>query len=304
MMSSPQISVVLPTHNRAGILGRAVTSVLDQTFSDLELIVVDDGSTDDTHAVLNTIQDPRLVYVRLEERRGAARARNAGIRRARGAFIAFQDSDDEWLPSKVEDQLALLAEHAPSVGAVGGRYCIDGGQMSNQVIAPHLEAGEDYERELLEGPCCITPVWLIRRTLLDELQLFDEQMPCLEDWDLMLRLSQRTSMRAVPRDVLIKRGAADSLGADVERRAPAMAELLRRHGTRFLAYPRRHASYCLELAYLYLLLGQPARSLRFALRALRRRGATRKMLVAFARACIHFQRHGHRAWPIPGLADE
>jgi glycosyltransferase involved in cell wall biosynthesis len=303
-MSSPGVSVVLPTHSRSGTLGAAVRSVLAQTFADLELIVVDDGSTDDTAALMASFDDPRLVYVHMAERRGAAVARNTGIRRARADLIAFQDSDDEWLASKLEDQLAVFHRSGPGLGAVGGRYSIQAGTVSEQVTAPHLEAGRDYEAELLEGPCCITPVWLIRRPVLDELGLFDERMPCLEDWDLMLRLSERTAMCAVAKEVLVKRGAADSLGADLSRRAPAMEELLRRHGHRFLAHPRRHASFCLELAYLCLLQGQAGRALRYGARSLRRRGASARMLVAFARACVNARAFGRPTWPVPGLVDD
>lgn len=303
-MTTPMVSVVLPTRNRSAMVGRAVSSVLDQTADDLELIVVDDGSTDDTEAVVGAIDDPRLSYVRLDRHRGAAVARNTGLRRARGQFLAFQDSDDEWLPNKLELQLELLRQHSPEVGAVGGRYAVvDAGSMSAQISAPRLESGRDYEPELLEGPCCITPVWLIKRKLVFELGLFDERMPCLEDWDLMLRLSQRTGMRAVAENVLIKRGDGASLGADVSRRAPAMEELLRRHGRRFLSYPRRHAGFCLELSYLLLATGQPVKAARYAARTLRRRGASGQMLAVFAKACARAVSSGRATWPVPGLAE-
>jgi len=302
-MSTPQVSVILPTRNRAPMLERAVHSVLAQTVADLELIVVDDGSSDDTEAVLSTIDDPRVSYVKLEQHRGAAVARNTGLRRSEGEFVAFQDSDDEWLPQKLELQLALLKRAGPELGAVGGRYAVEAGSMSGQISAPRLENGAGYEEELLEGPCCITPVWLIRRPLVFALGLFDERMPCLEDWDLMLRLSKLTRMQAVPENVLIKRGDGASLGADISRRAPAMEELLRRYGHRFLAYPRRHAGFCLELSYLCLVRGNRAKAIRYAIRALRRRGASAGMLAAFVRACAQVTSSGQATWPVPGLAE-
>jgi glycosyltransferase involved in cell wall biosynthesis len=117
---SPLISVVLPTYNRASMLAVAVQSVLAQTFADLELIVVDDGSTDETPGVLEAIADPRLVRLRSDQQRGAAVSRNAGIGAARGEFLAFQDSDDEWLPGKLERQLSVFADHGSGLGAVGG----------------------------------------------------------------------------------------------------------------------------------------------------------------------------------------
>lgn len=301
-MNPPRVSVVLPTRDRAPILCRAIESVLNQSFGDLELIVVDDGSTDNTASVLASFDDPRLVYLRLGDHSGAAAARNAGIRQARGSYVAFQDSDDEWLPDKLARQLELLEAPGSRLAGVGGRYSIDAGPFSGQIDAPRLERGQDYEADLLEGPCCITPLWVIRREILDELELFDERMPCLEDWDLMLRLSNLAPIRAVADNVLIKRGAADSLGADIERRAPAMEALLQRHGRRFLAYPHRHASYCLELAYLCLARRQRLRALRYTARSLRRRGATPRMLRAFLLACARARGSRRPPWPIPGLA--
>src|SRR5262245_7829489 len=94
--SLPAVRIVLPTYNRAALLPRAIRSVLRQTYSDFELIVVDDGSEDATADAIQCFADPRLRYLRLPSNRGAGAARNAGIRMARAAFIAFQDSDDEW----------------------------------------------------------------------------------------------------------------------------------------------------------------------------------------------------------------
>jgi glycosyltransferase involved in cell wall biosynthesis len=303
MMSAPRVSVILPTRNRATTLPQAVGSVLSQTFQDLELIVVDDASSDATESAIKAIADPRIAYVRLPEHRGAAVARNTGIRQARGELIAFQDSDDEWSPTKLEHQIDLLTREGSTLGAVGGRYAIDGDSTMDQISAPRLETADEYESELLEGSCLITPLWLIRRSLLIELGLFDERMPCLEDWDLMLRLSTHARMRALDETVLIKGGAPDSLGADFSRRAPAMEEILRRHGRRFLAHPRRHAAFCLELSYLCFANGHPLKAVRYTLRAFRRRGVSRQLVVAFAWACARRVRWGHATWPIPGLAE-
>lgn len=301
---SPLVSVILPTHNRSVMLSVAIQSVLEQSFAELELIVVDDCSTDGTAELLGEIVDPRLVCLRNDRRRGAAISRNAGVAAARGEFVAFQDSDDEWLPGKLEHQLRLFADHGSSLGAVGGRYRIEGGAKTLAVKAPNLEAGHDYEQELLVGPCCITPLWLIRRRLVDQLGRFDERMPCLEDWDLMLRLSKATSMKALAEDVLIKRGAPDSLGADIPSRMAGMEELLRRHGDRFHAFPRRHASYCLELGYLCFVSGRSRDAWHYSLQALSRGRPSWRMLRAFAQACLEARSTGHPRWPIPGVVGE
>lgn len=104
----PLVSVVIPTYNRAEFLPRAVESVLRQTVDDFELIVVDDASTDDTEAVVERFDDPRVEYVRHGTNRGGSAARNTGIERSSGEYIAFLDSDDEWYPRKLERQVEEL----------------------------------------------------------------------------------------------------------------------------------------------------------------------------------------------------
>ena len=104
------ISVVLPTYNRARCLSRSINSVLNQTFSNLELIIVDDGSTDNTRELVESFSDPRIRYI-YQENAGACAARNHGINEALGTYIAFQDSDDEWRKDKLEIQLNALIKN-------------------------------------------------------------------------------------------------------------------------------------------------------------------------------------------------
>ena len=124
---SPPVSVVIPAYNRAATIGAAIDSVLRQTFTDFELVVVDDGSTDGTLAAARAVTDPRLRVVAAPHNLGAAGARNLGVAEARGTWIAFQDSDDEWLPEKLARQMARLATPAPEGAGWGagwgGCYC-------------------------------------------------------------------------------------------------------------------------------------------------------------------------------------
>ena len=109
----PPVSVVIPAYNRAPTIGAAIDSVLRQTFTDFELVVVDDGSTDGTLTAARAIADPRLRVIAAPQNMGAAGARNLGVAEARGTWIAFQDSDDEWLPEKLAKQMARLATPPP-----------------------------------------------------------------------------------------------------------------------------------------------------------------------------------------------
>lgn len=115
---NPTVSVVIPTYNRAALLGRSIRSVLGQSYKDFELIVIDDGSTDETSHVVADFADPRIRYLPLPHNTGAGAARNAGVRVARGKFLAFQDSDDEWLPSKLAKQISAFESGPARLGMV------------------------------------------------------------------------------------------------------------------------------------------------------------------------------------------
>ena len=132
--STPTVSVVIPTHNRSDLLPRAIRSVFAQTFQDWEVIVVDDGSTDDTAAVVRSFRDERVRYVKLERNSGPSRARNVGIDGARGRYLAFLDSDDEYLPHKLETQLRQFQTNPyklARLGVVLGHRRVQGGQSAS-----------------------------------------------------------------------------------------------------------------------------------------------------------------------------
>ena len=114
----PAVSVIIPTYNRAEFLRLAITSVLNQTFQDFEIIVVDDASEDHTHEVMNNLNDKRIKYIRHEVNKRVSAARNTGVLHSSGDYIAFLDDDDEWLPSKLQRQVALLEDSTSTCGGV------------------------------------------------------------------------------------------------------------------------------------------------------------------------------------------
>jgi glycosyltransferase involved in cell wall biosynthesis len=184
------VSVVIPTYNRAAIVVRAIESVLRQTFRDLELIVVDDCSADGTADAVVQIGDARVQYVRLAKNRGQWHAENIGIARARGEWVAFLDDDDEWLPDKLQKQLARVdQEPDPRVSAV---YCRslaqdqDGLRPVREWLAPE----GNVTASLLAGGQTMTPtVYMVKRSALLEVGGFDEALAGAQDWDLWLRLA-------------------------------------------------------------------------------------------------------------------
>jgi len=227
----PTVSVVLPTYNREALIGRSIRSVLKQTYRDFELIIVDDGSTDTTMAEVGRIRDPRLHYVRIEENRGAGAARNLGIGRARGRFIAFQDSDDEWVPVKLERHMRAFDTCPPTVGVVySDMHRIRRDGRTDYHRSPTITPG------VLIDPCtgfyqvCKLGIQssVIRRECLAGVGGFNETFPALEDLELFLRLSRSTNFHhlATP---LVKYYETDGLSNNVPAKLAARTLLLRLH---------------------------------------------------------------------------
>lgn len=207
LSSSPQVSVVIPTYNRAVVLGRAIRSVLTQTFSDLECVIVDDGSTDHTIAIVEAFSDPRLRLLRLHVNRGANHARNVGIRAARGELIAFLDSDDEWLPQKLERQVARMQGTAYSgVTVVYCRYYEHDGATDRMTPHGTIYEGEVFEHLLTGWHPPSTSLFLVTRASLHAIGGFDECLPSAQDYDLCLRLAEaHNQFAAVDEPLVIKR---------------------------------------------------------------------------------------------------
>jgi len=184
------ISVIIPSYNRAATLPMAIESVLGQTYRDIELIIVDDGSTDGTEGLIRSITDSRLRYIKLEKNGGACRARNIGIDAARGEHIAFQDSDDRWRYDKLERQLRFLQETGADVAYCAiERYGVDS-QVSVRFPAAPIDNSAPKEirfRKLLEQNT-LAMVTVICKAECARAVRFDESLPRRQDWDWALRV--------------------------------------------------------------------------------------------------------------------
>lgn len=203
MGSNPKVSVILPSYNRASYLPRSIRSVLSQTFSSLELILIDDGSTDNTGLVASAIKDSRFRYHRLPVNVGGAEARNVGISMARGEIISFQDSDDQWVAEKLEKTVAEL-DSDPNLGAVYTSFIQVGG-AGCKLVPPRGKTYCKYAfyKALLWENVVGTPTLSVRKSILDEAGGFDPSMPRYQDWELALRLSQQTSFKHLEKPLLL-----------------------------------------------------------------------------------------------------
>jgi glycosyltransferase involved in cell wall biosynthesis len=236
----PLVSVVIPTYNRGWTLKEAIDSVLDQDYGNLELIVVDDGSTDDTPQLLSAYAD-RLRYLR-QTNRGVSAARNAGIRASRGAFIALLDSDDIWLPGKLIAQVDYFIRHPQALICQTQEIWIRNGRRVNPGKRHRKPAGMIFEKSL--ALCLVSPsAVMMRPSLLAEVGLFDESLPACEDYDLWLRIAWQHPIHLIDRPLIVKRGGhTDQLSRMPELdkfRIRAIARLL---DGEFLSTSQRMAS--------------------------------------------------------------
>lgn len=267
----PRVSVVLPTYNRAAFLKRSIGSVLGQSCRDLELIVVDDGSTDDTERLVAGYVDDRVRYIRRDSNRGAGAARNTGIALAKGRYIAFQDSDDEWLPSKLERQLAVLDKSPADVGvAYSSFWRVDG---PSRVLIPPADAAApvdgDIHRTLLNENFVGVPVVLIKAECFSDGRAFNETLAMFEDWELWLRLSRSYRFRYIPEPLAVSYGTPSSVNSQcAARRMAACQEILRLHMDSFRAEPGILARHYRHIAKTLLLTGRPFDGAAYAVRAL------------------------------------
>ncbi len=202
----PLVSVIIPTYNRASVLPRAIKSVLGQTFSDFELLVVDDGSDDSTADILETFEGKLKPL--FQENRGVAAARNLGIKCSTGPFLAFLDSDDEWLPEKLARQTDLIDAANPDfICHTDELWLRNGIEVPQKGI--HCKQGGRFFPRALER-CLISPSSvMVSRILLDRVGWFDEGLPAAEDYDLWLRVTAFHDVGFVPDRLVIKHGGRE-----------------------------------------------------------------------------------------------
>ncbi len=198
--SLPLVSVIIPVFNRAGIIERSLRSVLAQTVDDLEVIVVDDGSrdVDALEDVIASIHDLRIILVKLDRNRGLSAARNAGINAARGRYLAFQDSDDYWMPEKLARQLEVFERTGDrKVGLVYCRYYGETDEGESEVTGPMLRG--HITDEILDGQFRFigTQMYLVRRDVFAKDVKFDESMRHTEDRDYLIRCSLEVEIDGV-----------------------------------------------------------------------------------------------------------
>jgi glycosyltransferase involved in cell wall biosynthesis len=249
---TPKVSVILPVHNRADVLPRAIESVLGQELGDFELVVVDDGSTDGSAEVAELFGDERIRLIRLDRNRGGNVARNEGIRAARAPLIAFLDSDDRYFPDKLawtaaeferRPKLELLVDSFIKVQPPGARKA--------EVVRrnPVIDEREQFRTTLFTRRLWkATPAITVKRQIAIEAGLFDETLRRLQDFDFLIRVSEMANCASTDRVLWVKYWDAGAISAQ-DNMIPANVELVRRH-PEYLRNPayRPGLAYALRLS--------------------------------------------------------
>lgn len=223
------VSIIIPTYNRAGTIMRSIQSVIEQSYTEWELIIIDDGSTDNTKDIVKSVmeQEVRIRYIHCPENKGQAFARNAGIQAAGGEYIAFQDSDDCWLPDKLQRQMSIMEAH-PEYGLVYGQVVYDENGMLSAPYPP-VDGGEQVFKACLKQNQIGTPTMLVRKEVFDTIGLFDTSLAALEDYELALRITKRFPTGFVTAPVLKAYKSADSVSRDLGNHLIASCIILKKY---------------------------------------------------------------------------
>lgn len=197
------VSVVIPTHNRADLLPRAIESVLKQTYANFEIIVVSDGSTDNTEDIVKKYseKDSRVKYIGYSPARGGNVARNTGIEASKGEYVAFLDDDDEWLPEKIEKQAALLDKDDNVSLVYTGVHIIYVNEKVEYNSMPK-DRGDLKKRILIDNCIGTTSTVILRKIVLQDSGMFDVKLKALQDFDLWIRIARHSKVEVVPEPMI------------------------------------------------------------------------------------------------------
>lgn len=201
---TPFFSVIIPTYNRQRLFEIALKSVLNQTYRDFEVIVVDDGSTDQTSEVIRNLVDTRIKYL-YQENQGVSHARNRGLEISNGKFMAFLDSDDRWVPQKLERVNEATNQHPHISIFHTDEIWYKGGRLLNQKKKHKKPSGYVYLQAL--PLCCIgMSTAVVKREVFEKIGLFDESLPACEDYDFWLRATHSFEVKLINENLTIKDG--------------------------------------------------------------------------------------------------
>ncbi len=268
------ISVIIPTYNRHYLLQKAINSVLIQTYSDFELIIVDDCSTDGTEDFVKSLSDKRIRYIKHEKNKHASASRNTGIQLSRGEFIAFLDDDDQWLPSKLEKQLELLKRSPLSTGLI---YCwmdyINQNEEIVSTVRPTIKGNVFqyvFDKQRIGG----CPTLLIRKSVIKDCGFFDETLLRGNDGDFIRRVCLKYKINLIP-EVLVKvsiehgnKRISDNNITGIESSLVSYTTRLEKFSAILNKYPTQTSNIYASIAYHHALLGNKTSIFKYIIKSI------------------------------------
>lgn len=267
--SNPLVSVVLPTYNRAHLLGKAIQSILSQTYQNFEIIVVDDCSHDNTEEVVRGFADERIRFFNHEKNQGAIAARNTGIKASKGGYIAFQDSDNEWLPEKLEKQIKAFESGSPKLGvAYTSVWLIDNGIRTRLPSLSLTKTDGEIHDLLLEGNFIDTSTALVKRDCFEKVGLF-EKLPRLQEWGLWLRISKYYTFKHINEPLLCSYRQPDSISKNINGYIIARKYIVNKYFDEISQRPKLLARYYFGIGNLLCSKGDAEGGHTYFLKAIR-----------------------------------
>ncbi len=259
----PIVSVIIPTYNRKAMLKRALGSVLNQTFQDIEVIIVDNASVDGTEAFVHSIQDPRICYIRHETNKGGPAARNTGIKSAKASLIALLDDDDEWFPEKLAQQVEKFNQVSANTGLIyTSAEIYDESRQKILNINPTGFRGQVYTRVLL-GTIFGSATVLIKRECFDKVGVFDENLSSCQDWDMWLRIARFFEFDYVNEVLARVNMHGEQISTDYAKLIPGRTLMVQKHAQEFKKYPDIYVTHLKRIGKLYCLNGTWAKGIRW-----------------------------------------
>ena len=261
---SPTISIIIPTFNRADCIGAAISSVLNQTFQDFEIFVVDDGSNDNTQEVVCGFNDSRIKYQRQKKNTGCAGSRNIAVRNSSAKYIAFLDDDDEWLPEKLQRQASFLETSSPEVGGVHtGCFLVekDSGRMKA------TSDGGNGDAQMWRNNIATSSL-LVRRECFSRVGFFDETMLCASDYDMWIRISKVFRFGYIDTPLVKYYIHQNKLSKNYGKLIGGREILLNKHRSFFATNTRVYSRHYLQLGVLYCYYGNMPKGRRAFLTAI------------------------------------
>ncbi|OGZ34760.1 MAG: hypothetical protein A2174_02340 [Candidatus Portnoybacteria bacterium RBG_13_41_18] len=247
----PQVTIIIPTFARPELLWRATESVLNQSFQDFEIIIVDDCREQSVENIAASFKESRIRYIRHEKNQGGAAARNTGIKNARGEFIAFLDDDDEWLPNKLKAQMKEFEKTGDEVG-----FCFTAIEGVNEIKSETSDipdgVADYYELALKRFKGFLTSSLIVKKKVFEDVGYFDEKFPSHQEADLIIRIAKKYKGLGI-NEPLVRMNMMnhEQIGTSLSRRIAGREMILQKYFDEYMKYPEIMAKHYFWLAIMY-----------------------------------------------------